>query len=382
MTRRQLIHSTAAAGVGTAFLLRHPLGAVGQAAPPDSAYEPWSHWYEGFGLQRAVRAAILAASPHNTQPWRFHCTADRLDLFRDRSRAIGTIDPVLREQHIGTGCALENLLLAAEANGLGVRDFMYDERPESDLIAALAFEPRTRRQSPLYAVIPHRHTNRSPYLANGQIAPSQIRDLERLNDESDLLHVQFWTGAQHSRTRDLLIAAAEAVVADREQSTDSVRWYRGTREAIELHRDGTTLDAQGMSPLLTALAKVLPEPSRSMADRVFINNVKSIYCGPGAVFGTIFARTAAAKADMARAGRLWQRMHLWATVNGIAMQPLNQIHERIDREATTGIDPVFSRDLAALEPDSDWHGVFSFRMGYGSRRARPSPRRDPATVMI
>jgi hypothetical protein len=333
-------------------------------------------------LRRAVRAAILAASPHNTQAWRFRCTADRLDLLGDRSRTIGTIDPVLREQHIGTGCALENLLIAAEANGLGIRDFLYDERPESDLIASLTFEPRTPAHSPLYGAIPHRHTNRSPYLANRQIAASRIRDLEGLNAEPELLQVQLWRGAQHSKMRELSIAAAEAVVADREQSTDSARWYRGTRAAIERYRDGTTLDAQGMPPLLTALAKLLPEPSRSMADRVFVNNVKKIYCGPGAVFGTIFARTAAGKADMARAGRPWQWMHLRATVSGIAMQPLNQIHERIDREATTGIDPVFSRDLAALAPDSGWHGVFSFRMGYGSRSARPSPRRDSAAAMI
>src|ERR1051326_1539782 len=64
-----------------------------------------------------VRAAILAANPHNSQPWLFHVTQTQIDLFADRRRNLGTVDPFLREMHIGLGCALENLLLAAAANG-------------------------------------------------------------------------------------------------------------------------------------------------------------------------------------------------------------------------------------------------------------------------
>src|ERR1700677_1832194 len=82
------------------------------------AFEPWKDWRETKeGPLALVRAAILAASPHNTQPWLFKVTDSSIDLYLDCRRYPGALDPYLREEHIGMGCALENLMLAAPANG-------------------------------------------------------------------------------------------------------------------------------------------------------------------------------------------------------------------------------------------------------------------------
>jgi hypothetical protein len=85
------------------------------------AYEPWKDWKteteEGAGPLSLVASAILAANAHNTQPWLFVVNPNKIDLFADTKRNIGTIDPYLREMYEGLGCALENLVLAAEAKG-------------------------------------------------------------------------------------------------------------------------------------------------------------------------------------------------------------------------------------------------------------------------
>src|SRR3989442_402652 len=87
------------------------------------AYEPWRRWRSdpSEGPLALVRAAILAANPHNSQPWLFRVGASRIDLFADPARDIGAVDPDHREMYIGLGCALENLLLAAGARGLAWR---------------------------------------------------------------------------------------------------------------------------------------------------------------------------------------------------------------------------------------------------------------------
>jgi hypothetical protein len=261
MTRRQFGQVLIGSGVAALGWRAKATGAFEECQ--GEAYAPWRTWSKFAGLERAVAAATLAASPHNTQPWLFRISGSRVELFADHNRTIGTIDPLLREQHIGIGCALENLLLTAESSGYAVKGLVFDQNPASGRIASVEFANAGLTESTLYRAIPYRHTNRGPYQNGRPIPAGLIQEMERLNADRERIRVVMWTGATQSRMKDLIVAATEQVVADKDQNRDSNQWYRGTRSAIDLHRDGITLDAQGLSGAVRFAAKMMPEPSQS-----------------------------------------------------------------------------------------------------------------------
>jgi hypothetical protein len=351
------------------------------------AYEPWQTWQGGDAAspRHLVRAAILAANPHNSQPWRFHVQPARIDLFADRTRNIGSIDPLLREMHIGLGCALENLLLAASAQGFEYRLTLFPEPADVTLVARIELEFRSEPNeiSPLYAAIPRRHTNRGAYDAARPIDPSLFDEMQALGKDFPSVSVRWLTSADsRRRIGELVVQATEAIISDRQQSQDSAVWFRGSWQEIQQKRDGLTVDAQALPGWIRAAAKVLPPMSRERSEQIWLKSTREVQVATAPAFGILMARDAGGNSIRVQSGRLWQRMHLWAQTKGIAMQPLNQMPERADRERSLGMEPRFGNVLKELAGDHGWEVLMPFRLGYPTVTALASPRRSVDEVVL
>lgn len=135
-----------------------------------SEYTPWLD-YDGQ-IQRTwassepstqmgtlVHYATLAANGHNTQPWKFTIQENAIEIHPDTSRGLSVVDPDQRELWISLGCALENLLIAARANGF---DPAVTYPDTTDLIR-VRLTPGARQSSPLFDAIPLRQNTRSEY---------------------------------------------------------------------------------------------------------------------------------------------------------------------------------------------------------------------------
>lgn len=355
------------------------------SAGSGAAYEPWRNWQADDSLRplRLVRAAILAANPHNSQPWRFRVADDAVDVFADAGRNIGAIDPFLREMTMGIGCTLENLLIAAASEGYAAEVSLLPDPGNSAHAAHILLSPGTRISSPLYDAIPRRHTNRGPY-EPGRSVPGDLLDgLAALGaDLPGTRVIWFSTPEARARVGELIVAAAEAIVADRKQSADSARWFRTSWQQLQAMRDGITLDAQSLPPFISAAAKILPPLSQESADQAWLQATRERHVATAAAFGVIAVPNARDNAMRIRGGRLWQRMHLWATTKGLAVQPLNQMSERADREQQLGIEPRFGAALKELVADAGSQALMPFRIGYPTVEAKPSPRRDVQSVLV
>ncbi|TQE98257.1 MAG: hypothetical protein FKY71_14775 [Spiribacter salinus] len=196
------------------------------------------------------------------------------------------------------------------------------------------------------------------------------------------IDVVLFTGEdERAACASAIIAATEAIIADVPMVADSERWFRHSRQAIQTHRDGPTLDAAGLPPLVTALAKIMPRPSAEANHQHWLDATREVQVATTPAFGLVRVDDLYDRNQARRAGQIWQRMHLWATTQGLAMQPLNQPIERVDRERQLDAPPRFVQALEQLMQRPHRAPTFMFRVGYPAREASPSPRRSVAQVL-
>jgi hypothetical protein len=359
------------------------------------AYEPWNDWGKSAGRGTSegplslVRAAILAASPHNTQPWRFRVGESFVELYLDRKRNVGALDPYLREERIGMGCALENLMLSAAAHGymataalLPGKLISIGTSPELEMVARVNLVPGPREENELYHAIPRRHTNRSLYDQRKPLPAEYVEALSRLAAGAAGVRLFLLTEeASRKRMVELSAAANIMVYSDPCVEVSSKRWMRLEWSEVERLRDGLTIDAFGLSSGLSAVSKLVPLP---MLNRIATQTRKEGYAErmlAAPLMGLIAVRDRYDRKQCLETGRLWQRMHLFATARGVAARPSNEAVELVDHERMKGSPANALEQLSQITGDKAWQPTFVFLMGYPTEIAHASPRRSVQEVL-
>ena len=385
MSRRSVLHHI---GLGAATVVVAGIAAGSYRvfdngvldAGDGQAYDAWANWRDDPTLLGAVAAAILAANPHNTQPWIFHVTADSIELFADPARRTGTLDSLDREQRIGLGCALENLVLAATARGYRATVTLLPDAADATHIATVSFVDGPTEASSLHDAIGRRHSNRGPYTSTA-VAGDALATLDSVSAGLDGVSVRwFTTSADRTTLGAMIIDATKAIIDDEQQSQDSFVWFRNNRDDIDTHMDGLTLDAQGLSPMVLAAAKILPATSRAAGDAFWLDQTRTVHTATAAAYGVITVADPDDPVQQLTGGRLLQRVHLAATVAGLGLQHMNQITERIDRDASLSQPSNFATGMDALLAQPDRHALSTFRIGHPVRPGRLSPRRPVSEV--
>lgn len=338
------------------------------------AYEPWRADLDGPPPASLVAAAILAANAHNTQPWAFTVTDERIDLFADRGRTMGTMDPTGRELQLSLGCALENLVLAARAHGIAPDVELLPDPTDPGHVATVGMTPAAPNASPLYRAIPVRHTNRAAYDTDRAVRPEELEAMSALADGGATSMAWLRTRDELDRFGRMTVDATAAILADVDQARDDFAWYRQDWHEIERHRDGITMDAAGLGEPVRSLVRLLPASSQEQMQRGWLDATRDRHVATAAAYGLVLVRDRRDPVQLLQAGRLLQRTHLHATTRGIALQPLNQAFERADRELAAGDEGEFVHRLRDMTPNG-WYIVTAFRVGYPTAAPARSPRR-------
>lgn len=108
-------------------------------------------------LKKIAHFGTLAASGHNTQPWKFVIEENAIEIRPDFSRSLPVVDPEHRELWISLGCALENMKVAAREFGYAY-DVDYPENAETGEIRLTLRESETEPSETFEAIAVRQNT--------------------------------------------------------------------------------------------------------------------------------------------------------------------------------------------------------------------------------
>lgn len=365
----------AATGVAGYRVFDNGVLESGSGAP----YDAWTHWRDDPSPLGAVGAAVLAANPHNTQPWAFRVTPDTVEVFADPAREMAAVDPGRREHHIGLGCAVENLALALSARGFGSAvTWLPAAAADPHRVATVDLTSAPEAASALHDAIGDRHSNRGPY--RPEPVPGSVLDGLAGPLPAGIEVRWFTTDTERAALGALIVDATAAVIADPDQSEQAFAWFRNDRDDIDRYRDGLTLDGQGLDALTLSLSKLLPASTREAGDAFWLDQTTTVHTATAAAYGVLAVADPDDVTARLNGGRLLQHIHLAATAAGLGLQHMNQVTERIDREREQGASATFAPRLADLLARPGRAALTTFRIGHPVRAALRSPRRSLADV--
>jgi len=271
-----------------------------------------------------------------------------------------------REHFAGLACAIENMMIATRAAGLGPSLELLPQGSASDLVATITLRgsgPGSAADAQLADAIPLRHTNRGPYVGE-PIGSDVLAALSKQTSEVNGTGLVLITDPdRRGRLGALYVVATEAIISDTAQSEEAFSWFRNDRAEIDQHRDGLTLDGQGLDELTLLAAKILSAQSRTDGDAFWLKATRDVHTATAVAYGVITVDDVFDRAAQITGGRLLARLHLAATSLGLGFHHMNQITERIDRDRSLGQPDAFSARWAEIIGRPASTGLVSFRIG-------------------
>jgi len=283
-----------------------------------------------------VRYATLAASSHNTQPWKFKVESGRIVILPDLSRRCPAVDPDDHHLYASLGCAAENLLLAAWAAGFRGH-FSYDASRSS---VQVDLEGASPSRSPLFEAIPSRQCSRTEYDGT-ELSGEELSLLEEAGRGSGVALMLLTANKPKEQVAEYVAAGNTAQFGDPRWAEELKAWVRfNARDALRTG-DGLYGPVMGNPDVPRWLGKLFMHLAFSAKhqNRKDITHIRS----SSAI--AVFFSDVDDKPHWIEAGRCYERLALQAAALGLRSAFINQ--------------PV---EVPALRPQ------FASFLGIGNRR--------------
>ena len=263
-----------------------------------------------------IRLATLAASTHNTQPWRFRVRKDSITILPDFSRRCPVVDPDDSHLFKSLGCAAENLVHAAVAQGF-LAEVRFDASDNG--IHVVLTRDATVRATDLYRAIPQRQCVKTAY--DGKpLGVTELEQLEKAGKGPSVRTIMLTSDTEKNAVIDYVTRGNLAQLSDPAFRRELVSWIRFNPAEALRQGDGLAGRTGGQPPLPTWLAKmiiglVLTPKGQARIDATNIESSAGV---------AVLVSSREDKAAWVEVGRVYERFALQATALNIRTAFINQ----------------------------------------------------------
>lgn len=340
-------------------------------------------------FNRMARAGALAPSGDNLQPWSFASDGCALLVRHDPNRDQSLFNVRHLASFIALGAVLENVLIAASAEGYFANIKYFPNGQSDHLIARITFAQGASKD-PLADYLDKRCTNRRPY--EKKAIPSEtLSSLDGIKrfPAANLVWV-------HDPTKlgalGKIVAQADRLIFENQRIHDhlfsTLRW---NRTEVEQTRDGLPIESLELGKIGSMAFRGLKRWSVVS----FLNYLGFSRAAAGNSVG-LMQRCAAAgmitapdlsPASFMEAGRVFQRLWLQAMQANLALQPMTAIiffqlrsrladYSGLSGEQITVVDGLRRELERFFGLTEDRVPAMLFRLGYAAAPSARTIRRD------
>lgn len=280
-------------------------------------------------VRALVKAATLAPSGGNTQPWHYEFRDDALHALLERGRINAGLDFDFAACYLAHGAAVENMVLHATTMGLGAQVEFVPERPGNDLVCRVRFvvEP-TITADPLAGAIARRVTNRrlgarTPLLHEHRSA------LERAASERGARLIVLDDPSALSEAAEILAATDRLSFLNKVLHRAIMSEMRWDAAEVERSRDGLDATTLELSAADLAAFRVMSNwgamqfVGRFGGGRALEQPARKAIAAASAL--CLLTRPGTSNESYFQGGRALQRVWLRATELGLAVQPMSAL---------------------------------------------------------
>lgn len=209
-------------------------------------------------LEFLVQAATFAPSSHNSQPWLFSLSGKTILVSMNPKRVLQASDANHRQLFISLGCAIQNILTAADYYSLRPQVRwsweLAESKPQGTNVASIEFAdlnmsgkmPTGGNQDHLALSIPYRHTNRNPY-EKDPVPPEVIDTLTKMSRED--IRVDIATDQERkTKLANIVLRATDAAFSNRAFRQELSHWIK---PSLKKYHDGLVGYNLGIPTLLS-----------------------------------------------------------------------------------------------------------------------------------